>query len=66
MNGEGRGAGVRRLVAGGTPLRAAVVWGGRAPRIHPTAREVFRVLASPHRRSNPELLRLSRIAGMPW
>ncbi|MGW2301124.1 hypothetical protein [Streptomyces sp. NPDC001809] len=57
---------MRRLVAGGTPLRAAVVWGGRAPRIHPTAREVFRVLASPHRRSNPELLRLSRIAGMPW
>ncbi|MER5964937.1 helix-turn-helix transcriptional regulator [Streptomyces sp. NPDC002057] len=34
-------------------------------RIHPTAREVFRVLASLHRRSNPELLRLSRIAGMP-
>ncbi|MFF0271971.1 helix-turn-helix domain-containing protein [Streptomyces sp. NPDC004330] len=34
-------------------------------RIHPTAREVFRVLASLHRRSNPELLRLSHISGMP-
>ncbi|MFE7806278.1 helix-turn-helix domain-containing protein [Streptomyces sp. NPDC057430] len=34
-------------------------------RIHPMAREVFRVLASLHRRSNPELLRLSQMSGMP-
>ncbi|WP_309051768.1 helix-turn-helix transcriptional regulator [Streptomyces sp.] len=33
-------------------------------RIHPMAREVFRVLASLHRRSNPELLRLSHMSGI--
>ncbi|MDN5384444.1 helix-turn-helix transcriptional regulator [Streptomyces sp. LB8] len=34
-------------------------------RIHPMAREVFRVLSSLHRRSNPELLRLSKLSGIP-
>lgn len=34
-------------------------------RIHPMGREVLRVLASLHRRSNPQLLRLSRLSGMP-
>lgn len=33
-------------------------------RIHPTAREVFRVLSSLHRRSKPELLRLSKLSGI--
>ncbi|OKH97758.1 hypothetical protein A6A06_31785 [Streptomyces sp. CB02923] len=33
-------------------------------RIHPMAREVFRVLSSLHRRSKPELLRLSRLSGI--
>ncbi|MFE9117469.1 helix-turn-helix domain-containing protein [Streptomyces sp. NPDC007172] len=34
-------------------------------RIHPMGREVFRVVSSLHRRSNPELLRLSRLSGIP-
>lgn len=34
-------------------------------RIHPVAREVFRVLSSLHRRSNPEPLRLSELSGVP-
>ncbi|WP_158791473.1 hypothetical protein [Streptomyces sp. NRRL WC-3549] len=34
-------------------------------RIHPMAREVFRVLSSLHRRSDPELLRLSELSGIP-
>ncbi|CAL9423742.1 helix-turn-helix domain-containing protein [Streptomyces sp. enrichment culture] len=34
-------------------------------RIHPMAREVFRVLSSLHRRSNPALLRLSKLSGIP-
>ncbi|MGX2997891.1 helix-turn-helix domain-containing protein [Streptomyces sp. JNUCC 64] len=33
-------------------------------RIHPMGREVFRVLTSLHRRSNPELLRLSKLSGI--
>ncbi|WP_409237822.1 helix-turn-helix domain-containing protein [Streptomyces sp. PA5.6] len=33
-------------------------------RIHPMGREVFRVLSSLHRRSNAELLRLSKLAGI--
>ncbi|ANW19354.1 helix-turn-helix domain-containing protein [Streptomyces clavuligerus] len=33
-------------------------------RIHPMGREVFRVLSSLHRRGNPELNRLARMAGM--
>ncbi|MFD7018281.1 helix-turn-helix domain-containing protein [Streptomyces sp. NPDC059161] len=33
-------------------------------RIHPMGREVFRVVSSLHRRSNPELLRLSRLSGI--
>ena len=34
-------------------------------RIHPMGREVFRVLASLHRRSNPALLKLSKVSGVP-
>ncbi|GAA3165260.1 MULTISPECIES: hypothetical protein [Streptomyces] len=34
-------------------------------RIHPMAMEVFRVLSALHRRSNPELLRLSKLSGIP-
>lgn len=34
-------------------------------RIHPMGREVFRVVTSLHRRSNPELLRLSKLSGIP-
>ncbi|MEV6163773.1 helix-turn-helix domain-containing protein [Streptomyces sp. NPDC052052] len=34
-------------------------------RIHPMGREVFRVLASLHRRSNPALLKLSKVSGIP-
>ncbi|MFE0421181.1 helix-turn-helix domain-containing protein [Streptomyces sp. NPDC058953] len=34
-------------------------------RIHPMGREVFRVIASLHQRSNPELMRLSKLAGLP-
>ncbi|WP_371653301.1 MULTISPECIES: helix-turn-helix domain-containing protein [unclassified Streptomyces] len=33
-------------------------------RIHPMGREVFRVLSSLHRRSNPRLLRLSKMSGI--
>lgn len=33
-------------------------------RIHPMGREVFRVLSSLHRRSNAQLLRLSKLSGM--
>ncbi|MER0446403.1 helix-turn-helix transcriptional regulator [Streptomyces sp. Edi4] len=33
-------------------------------RIHPMGREVFRVVSSLHRRSNPELLRLSKLSGI--
>ncbi|GAA0434883.1 helix-turn-helix transcriptional regulator [Streptomyces luteireticuli] len=33
-------------------------------RIHPMGREVFRVLSSLHRRSNPQLLRLSKLSGI--
>ncbi|MGW6529825.1 helix-turn-helix domain-containing protein [Streptomyces venezuelae] len=33
-------------------------------RIHPMGREVFRVLSSLHRRSNAELLRLSKLSGI--
>ncbi|MEU6664248.1 helix-turn-helix transcriptional regulator [Streptomyces sp. NPDC046821] len=33
-------------------------------RIHPMGREVLRVLSSLHRRSNPELVRLSRLSGI--
>ncbi|MFB7915956.1 hypothetical protein [Streptomyces sp. NPDC056061] len=33
-------------------------------RIHPTGREVLRVLASLHRRANPELTRHSRLSGI--
>lgn len=33
-------------------------------KIHPMWREVFRVLSSLHRRSNPELLRLSKLSGI--
>ncbi|WP_223184628.1 hypothetical protein [Streptomyces sp. CBMA152] len=35
-------------------------------RIHPMGREVFRVLSSLHRRSNPELLRLSKLSGISF
>ncbi|MFF2022844.1 helix-turn-helix domain-containing protein [Streptomyces sp. NPDC058171] len=34
-------------------------------RIHPMGREVFRVVSSLHRRSNPELLRMAKLAGIP-
>ncbi|MGA4846522.1 helix-turn-helix domain-containing protein [Streptomyces sp. G5(2025)] len=34
-------------------------------RIHPMGREVLRVLSSLHRRSNPALLRLSKLSGVP-
>ncbi|MFF2020315.1 helix-turn-helix domain-containing protein [Streptomyces sp. NPDC058171] len=33
-------------------------------RIHPMGREVFRVVSSLHRRSNPELTRLSKLSGI--
>ncbi|MGP8300310.1 hypothetical protein ACTPOK_20760 [Streptomyces inhibens] len=33
-------------------------------RIHPMGREVFRVVSSLHRRSNPELVRLSKLSGI--
>jgi transcriptional regulator with XRE-family HTH domain len=33
-------------------------------RIHPMGREVFRVLSSLHKRSNPQLLRLSKLSGI--
>jgi transcriptional regulator with XRE-family HTH domain len=33
-------------------------------RIHPMGREVFRVLTSLHRRSNPQLLKLSKLSGI--
>ncbi|MFD4483222.1 helix-turn-helix domain-containing protein [Streptomyces sp. NPDC058471] len=33
-------------------------------RIHPMGRELLRVLSSLHRRSNPQLVRLSRLSGM--
>ncbi|MFJ5143321.1 helix-turn-helix domain-containing protein [Streptomyces sp. NPDC088707] len=48
-----------------TNLSAAWEVAPQMARIHPTAREVLRVLSSLHRRSNPELLRLSNLAGMP-
>ncbi|MCI3931545.1 helix-turn-helix domain-containing protein [Streptomyces sp. AN091965] len=34
-------------------------------RIHPMGREVFRVVSSLHKRSNPQLLKLSKISGIP-
>ncbi|CAM5249289.1 hypothetical protein GCM10010329_08280 [Streptomyces spiroverticillatus] len=46
-------------------LGAAWAAAPQMARIHPMAREVFRVLTSLHRRSNPELLRLSKLAGIP-
>ncbi|MFI1254182.1 helix-turn-helix domain-containing protein [Streptomyces netropsis] len=35
-------------------------------RIHPMGQEVFRVLVSLHRRSNPQLLKLSKLSGIAW
>ncbi|WP_406343461.1 helix-turn-helix domain-containing protein [Streptomyces sp. NBC_00648] len=43
-----------------------LAWGvaPQMARIHPMGREVFRVVSSLHRRSNPELLRLSKLSGI--
>ena len=45
-------------------LSAAWAAAPQLARIHPMAREVLRVLTSLHRRSNPELLRLSKLSGI--
>lgn len=44
----------------------STAWGAapQMARIHPMGREVFRVLSSLHRRSNAQLLRLSKLSGM--
>ncbi|MEF9907596.1 hypothetical protein [Streptomyces sp. P9-A2] len=35
-------------------------------RVHPTSRELMRVLTSLHHRSNPRLTRLAKRAGVPF
>ncbi|MFD7548394.1 helix-turn-helix domain-containing protein [Streptomyces sp. NPDC059578] len=48
-----------------TNLRIAWETAPQMARMNPMGREVFRVVSSLHRRSNPELLRMAKLAGIP-